>query len=119
MKKIERNSRIGKYVINRQKGLSKRKSALQAGYSLNTANYNLNKIEGSLQYAQAVKELSYKDELLKKTTLEEIASEQMKVVRQDGDLGAKNKAIENVTKVLEPESAGNGDDDKIIVILKQ
>jgi 23S rRNA-/tRNA-specific pseudouridylate synthase len=118
MKKINKNTRPAKYYLNKQKGMSKKDAALQAGYSLNTAIGNVGKIESSLAYQEVEKALSYKEEILKKTTLSEIADEQLKVVYQDKDLGAKNKAIENVVKVVAPETA-DSDDEKVIIILKE
>ena len=119
MKKILLNSRPAKYYKNKQQGMSKLQSALKAGYSKNTAVQNTNKIESSLIYKEVEKALSYKEEILKKTTLSEIADEQMKVVLQDGDLGAKNKAIDQVVRVLEPENAGGDAEERVIIVLRE
>lgn len=118
MNKLNLNSRPAKYYKNKQKGMSKLQAALKAGYSKNTAVQNTNKIENSLVYQEVEKALSYKEEILKKTTLSNIADEQLKVVFQDGDLGAKNKAIENVMRVVEPESSGGEQDERVIIVLK-
>jgi hypothetical protein len=116
--KLNLNSRPAKYYKNKMKGMSKAEAARRAGYAKSVAETDTNNIENSLVYKEIEKALSYKQELLQKTTLSEIADEQLKVVRQDGDLGAKNKALENVVKTLEPENY-HDEEEKVIIVLKQ
>lgn len=111
-------SKVAKYYKNKMKGMNKKESALKAGYSLNTAQYNTPKIEQSLAYQQVERALSYKDEILKKTTLEEIAREQLSVVFQNENLNAKNVAIKQVVDTIEPEHRGDDSDDRVVIVLK-
>lgn len=116
--KLILNSKVAKYYKNVQKGLNKKEAALKAGYSLNTAQFNTPKIEQSLAYQQVERALSYKDEILKKTTLEEIAREQLSVVFQNENLNAKNVAIKQVVDTIEPENRSDDGDDRVIIVLK-
>ena len=111
-------SKPAKYLIGVQKGKSKKQAALDAGYALTTANHSVDQIEQTQQYCEVYKALSYKDELLKKTTLGEIADEQLKVVFQDRDLGAKNMAIKQTVGTIEPEKGMTDTEEQVLIILK-
>ena len=57
--------------------------------------------------------------MLKHITLEMIAQEHIKNIKQDEDKGAKNKAIEMALAKIEPEDKMDSDDDKMLVVLKR
>lgn len=111
-------SKQAKYILGIRKGKTKKKAALDAGYSYNTAVQNTDKIEKSLTFQRLEKALSYKDELLKKTTLEQIAQEQLKVVFQDENLNAKNTAIAQVVETLEPKGDTTDYEERVLIVLK-
>ena len=110
MKRVSLNSKAGKYYVARQKGKNKKESAIIAGYNPS----NITRIENTQEY----KALSYKDELLKQITLDQIAKEQLKVIMQDEDLSSKNTAIKNVMEKIEPEERASEEDERVLVILK-
>ena len=112
---IDNKARIIKYVVNRAKGLNKKESAIAAGYS--EKGNPTTRIEKTQAYQEVVKEY-YKDKVLGKITLDEIADEQIKVIRQDKDLNAKNTAIKNVVEKIEPDDAPLEENDQVLVILR-
>lgn len=118
MKKVNLNSKPAKYYKNKMKGMTKKESALKAGYSMNTAVQNTNKIEASLVYQEVEKALSIKEELEKKITKAELMDEQVKIIKQDANLGVKQQGIENAQKILEPENNPEREEDKVIIVLK-
>ncbi len=110
---VKMDSKTAKYFLNVKKGMNKRKAAKEAGYvSLN----NTSKIEASKQFQAVVHH--YKDALLDKMSLSEIAEEHIKNIRQDTDRGAKNTAIKMAYEKIEPEKVTSSDDDKVMVVLK-
>lgn len=110
--KIDKNLKPVKYFLNRKKGLTKRESAIRAGYS-DTNHTSL------IEKTKAFQEIQnhFKDELLQQTSLQGLATELLKNVRQDKDLGAKNKAIEIALSKIEPDKVQSDDADKVLVIL--
>lgn len=110
------SSRPVKYILAKRKGMSKRKAMLEAGYSPRSLT-NTNKIENSLIYKEAERQLSYKDEILKKISKEELADEQLKIVLQDENLNAKNVAIKQVSDVIEPKEAEESYEEQVIIVL--
>ena len=113
VKKIQLKSRPVRYIMAKRKGMSKRKAMIEAGYS---SPNNSNKIENSLIYKEAERQLSYKDEILRKITKEGLADEQLKVVLQDENLSAKNQAIKQVSDVIEPENTESFEEQVVIVL---
>lgn len=113
-KKPSLDSRIGKYLIARKKGLTGKEAQIAAGYAVPTHSAT---IEASETY-KALERTYFRDKVREKITMEEIADEQIKVIRQDKDLGAKNTAIKNTLEKLEPETALREDDERLVVILK-
>lgn len=112
MKKLD--TKVGKYLLNKKKGLTKKESAILAGYADGS---NVTKIENSLAYKELEK-VFYKDELLKQISLQEIAQAHAEIIRQNKDLGARNTAIKNATDKIESDGTG-GTEEKVLVILKQ
>ena len=110
------DSKVGKYAVNRNKGLTKKESAIRAGYSPSMANHGTKQIENTAMY-QEIERVFFKDELLKQTDLQEIGAELLKNVRQDSDKGAKNNAIRIALDKLEPEEKQKGDDERVFVLL--
>lgn len=122
---VDKNTKVykraSKYFLGKQAGLTKQKAALAAGYSVPTAMQNTNKIEKSAVY-QAIEQAHYKDVLLGKITMDELATAHADNITQYGqttiDRGARNKAIEMALSKLEPDKVGNFEDEKIIVVLR-
>ena len=114
VKGADLDTKAGKYFVNRKvKKLTKKDAAIAAGY-YPTNTYS---IERSKTY-KALEEKYYKTELLKKIALSDIADEQIKVIRQDKDLGAKNVAIKQALSKIEPDEIQGGEDDKVVILLQ-
>lgn len=111
------DSRVGKYFISRKKGKSKRESARSAGYSEAQSLINPGRIEKSKAY-QELEKIHYKDKLLEKITIEQIAQAHADNILQEDDRGARNKAIEMAIHKLEPDKVVD-DEDRVFVILKE
>ena len=107
-------TRTGRYFLARQHTKTRKEALGIAGYGLDTTP---KQIESSKTY-KAIEQLYYKDELLKKMTLSDIADEQVKVIKQDKELGAKNKAIEMALKKLDPEDNHTGETNNVLIVLK-
>lgn len=122
---VDKNTKVykraSKYFLGKQAGLTKQKAALAAGYSVPTATNNTNKIEKSAVY-QAIEQAHYKDVLLGKITMDELATAHADNITQYGqttiDRGARNKAIEMALSKLEPDKVGNFEDERIVVVLR-
>lgn len=113
--KLDLNSKMGKYLVATKKGLTKKEAQIVAGYSTPTQS---SQIEASETF-KAMEKLYYRDRLTQKITLDEIADEQVKVIKQDKDLSSKNKAIEMALNRIEPETSTKEDDDRLVVVLRQ
>lgn len=112
--KIDKSSKAYKYYKAKETGKNKQESALIAGYSKNTATQP-QAIEKTQDYQ--VIERHFKDELQTKITVSEIADELTKNIRQDKELGAKNKAIEIALSKIEPDKIVQ-DEERVLVVLK-
>jgi len=114
-KDVDMTSQPAKYFLARQEGMNKNEAQIRAGY---LTTKNAHRIERTKDY-QEVKEY-YKDKLLEKITMEDIAKEQVKVIVQDENLNAKNRAIEMALDKIEPveKVKGNDDDEITMVILR-
>lgn len=107
---------VAKYIKEKEKGISKKQAALNAGYKLSVAKCPSN-IEDSETYAMV--DAHYKEVLLKKISMESLADEHLKNIIQDEDRGAKNTAIKMALEKIEPTSSNLGeDDDRVTVILR-
>jgi hypothetical protein len=113
-KKPDLNTKTGKYFLNKQKGLTKVKSAELAGFA--QPEKHTHQIEQTALY-KAIERKHYSEVLQDKITIEQIADEQIKVIKQDKDLGAKNKAIEMAVNKIEPEDQ-KPDEEKVIVVMR-
>lgn len=113
-KKADLNSKAGKYFLNKQKGLTKTKSAELAGYA--QPEKHLQQIEQTATY-KAIEKKHYVDVIQDKISLEQIADEHIKVIKQDKDLGAKNKAIEMAVNKIEPDNQ-KPDEEQVLVVLR-
>lgn len=113
-KKVDLNSKAGKYFLAKRAGKTKKESAVVAGY---TDHNNTSHIEETKTY-QAIEKKYYKDVLLQNITLEEIAIAHAQNITQKGDRGARNKAIEMAVGRIEPQNEPKEDYDKLIVVLK-
>jgi len=112
--KPDMTSRTGKYFLAKRVCKSREQAMRVAGYHHGD---NPARIESTKTY-QAIEKLYYKDEVLKKMTLAEIANEQVKVIKQDINLAAKNQAIKNVMERVEPETNPNSGNTQVLIVLK-
>jgi hypothetical protein len=113
-KKPDLKTKVGKYYLGVKKGKTKTQAALDAGYKDAT---HITQIERTDTF-QAIQRY-FKDELVEKITISEIADELVKVIRQDKDLGAKNKSIEMALSRIEPDKHVDDNDDRVLVIMKK
>jgi hypothetical protein len=113
-KKPDLYSKAGRYFLNKKQGLTKKESALRAGYA---DGQHITEIERSKTY-QAIEKHYYKDELLQQITLREIATAHAENIRQDEDKGARNTAIKMAKDYIEPDEKPDDDDERVMVILK-
>ncbi len=112
--KIDKNSKAFKFYEAKKAGKTKKEAALSAGYSLSTATQP-QAIERTQDYQ--IVERHFKDEMLAKITLSEIADELTKNIKQDSQLGAKNEAIKIALSKIEPDDIPQ-DSESVLVILK-
>lgn len=112
--KIDTTSKQFKYYEAKKQGKSKKESAILAGFAPSTANTPA-LIENTEQY-RAI-EAHFKDTLLTKITVSEVADELVKNIRQDKELGAKNKAIEMAKSWIEPDG-NTQDEERVVIVLK-
>lgn len=114
-KKLDLNKKPVKYAIAVREGRTKTESKIIAGYQPTT---NTTKIERTKDFQTAVS--FFKDELLAKTTMADIATALIDNIQQTGqdkiDRGARNKAIEIALAKAEPEQKTTTEE-KVIVIL--
>jgi hypothetical protein len=110
-------TRTGKYFMARSSGKTKKDSALEAGYPMSTALHSAAKIEENQEFKYL--QNHYKDSLLDKISLDELAEEHIKTIRQDRDLGAKNTALKMALDKIEPNATPSEDDNKVLVILSK
>ena len=113
IKKPDLDTKIGKYFVAKTQGKNKTEASKVAGYP--TA-FHSTRIEATKTY-QALEKAYFKDELLKRISLGEIADEQIKNIVQDQDKGAKNKAIEMALNRIEPQDALMGEEDNVTITL--
>lgn len=115
-KKPKLDTKIGKYFLAVKSGKTKQEAQRIAGYTSDTNSSNLEKTK-SFQAIQTY----FKDELLQQSSMQELASELLKVIRQDEELSAKNMAIKIALDKIEPSNATKVDIDaeKCLVVLRQ
>lgn len=121
MPKVEREkdlpgpeTRVAKYHMAVRSGMTKAKAAEVAGYSCPNQTTVIEKSKGF----QKLQEY-YKDELLKRVSLGQIADEHAKVIVQDNEMGPKLAAIKIAMDKIEPPDKDLGDDDdRVFVVLK-
>jgi hypothetical protein len=109
------NTKPAKYFVARKKGKNKTEAKLEAGYALTTPASQIERSE----VFQEVEKRFYGDVLLSKVTMDELAAELIKNIKQDADRGAKNTAIKIALERIEPETNPDKSDDQVIVVLKQ
>jgi hypothetical protein len=116
------NTKTGKYFMARQKGKSKKESALVAGFPESTAAHNTDKIEQSVTFNELT--VRYKDKLLEKITLDQIAEAHADNILQTGqeriDRAARNTAIAMAKDAIEPKDTLPHDEgDKVLIVLSK
>lgn len=112
-KKADLNTRMGRYLLAKSVAKTKEEAMRIAGYSHQDTPQRIEKT----QTYKLLEKTYYKDELLRKMTLEEIADEQIKVIKQDKELSAKNKAIEMALKKIEPEDNVSDVTNNVMIVL--
>ena len=114
-KKPDLHSKIGKYYLAVQSGETKQEAQHIAGYSSDT---NSTSIEKSKTF-QAI-QTYFKDEMMTQSSMQELAGELLKNIRQDADRSAKNAAIKIALDKIEPTGATNIDieAEKVMVVLR-
>lgn len=111
-KKANLDSKVGKFFLAKQRGLSARQASLEAGYSRGMMN-QATKITKFKSY-RAIEEV-YAKKLLTKISTDEIAEEHAKNIRQDENLAAKNTAIQMALDKIEPENTPPEEENVVIV----
>jgi len=111
--KIDKNSKAYKYYEAKKLGRTKKQAALEAGYSLSTATQPT-AIEKTQDYQ--IVERHFKDELLTKISLGEIADALSYNIRQETQLGARNEAIKIALDKIEPDKVIEENEQVLIVI---
>lgn len=115
-KKADLNTKAGKYFIAKKRGMNKKNAAIAAGYNPT----HTTAIEQTKTYQEIEKK--YKDVLLEKITMDEIASAHADNITQAGatsvDRGARNVAIKMAKDWIEPDDTAGDSDDKILVVLR-
>ena len=97
-KKPDLKTKSGQLWLAQRKGLRDSEAARRIGVSPK----NVPELENTRTY-EAIK-TKYGDALKSKITLDEMATEQIKNIKQDRDLGAKNMAIKMAKEYIEPET---------------
>jgi len=113
--KIDLNSKAAKYFFGHTKeGKTKTQAMIAAGFG---SASNITNVEKTHTY-QALK-AKYADKIEQKISMDEVAEEHKKVILQERDLGAKNKAIQMYMERVDPvESEKGEDDDRMIIVLR-
>jgi hypothetical protein len=112
-KKAKLNTKSGKMWMEIQKGKTPTQAAKAVGIDPKNASHIM-----KTDNFQALEKSSYKEEILKHITMSQIAKEHIKVMTQDGDLGAKNTAIKLAIEKIEPQGTVHEEPEKVVVILK-
>lgn len=117
-KKPDLNTKTGKYFLARRAGKNKKEAAIEAGYNPT----HTTEIEASKTY-QAIEKKYYKDILLQKLSMEQIAEAHADNILQNGeeklDRAARNKAIEIALDKIEPEEAPDDSSEAVVFVLKK
>jgi len=117
MKKSEQkpnlNSKVGKYYVARKKqGKSRNEALAEAGYR--PTGKNIEKTDGF----QAI-EKYFKDEVVVKMSVAQVADELVKNIKQDKDKGAKNTAIRTYLDKVEPDVIQSDGEKDVVFIVRQ
>ena|SRR3990167_6769975 len=118
-KKPDLNTRIGKYYMAVQKGKTKKEAQIVAGFNQDT---NATRIERTKEFQSL--QTYFKDELIQKITMGEIADALTDNIRQSGEIkidrNARNRAIEIALARIEPKDAiVDGSGDKVLIVLSK
>jgi hypothetical protein len=105
-------TRVGKYFVAVKKGKTKKEAALQAG--INPSNTSA--IENTEGF-KMLERVYLKDVMSTHITLDEVAAALADNIKQEGDRGARNKAIEIYRDTVEPEEKPDDTDDQVVIVL--
>ncbi len=97
-KRVDFKTKAGKLFLAQQSGLTDSEASRKIGIS----EKNVTELEATKTYQAIIK--SFKDAILEKTTISNLAEELNKNIKQDADKGAKNNAIKIALDKIEPEN---------------
>lgn len=108
-KKPDLNTKVGKYYAARMSGKTKKDAQIAAGYKgVNNST--------QIERTKTFQALAYKDELLNKISLSEIADAHADNIRQEGDRGARNTAIKMAYEKIEGQETPEREE-KVVFIM--
>lgn len=114
-KKLNLNKKAVKYALAVKEGRKKTEARAIAGYAPTTPS---SRIEQTKDYLATVAQ--FKDELLAKMTMGEIADALIDNIRQEGetkkDRNARNRAVEIALNKIEPEEKTTTEE-RVVVVL--
>lgn len=111
-KKPDLNSKAGKYLIKRAQGLNKSDSARAIGLDPRDTT----RLEKSKTF-EVLQKTYFRDELLQKIALADIAQALAENITQDKDRGARNTAINIALERIEPET-NPIEEERVLVVLR-
>ena len=107
------NKKSGKLWLAIQKGKTSKEAAKEVGIDPR----NVSHLKATDNY-QALERSSFKEEILKHILASSIAEEHVKLIKQNEDKGVKLGAIKLAYETIEPEIPQEGEDQKVIVVLR-
>lgn len=105
------DTKAGRYFLAKKQGKNKTEAAEIIGIDPR----NTTQLERTKRYGEI--ENYYKDQLLGKITMDEIAEVHARNIKQTKDIGGSNQAIKIALDRIEPNAIPN-EDEKIVVILR-
>ena len=99
IKKPDFKTKAGKLFLAQQSGLTDSEASRKIGIS----EKNVPQMEATKTY-QAIQS-SFKDAIIEKITISDLAIQLLKNIKQDSDKGAKNNAIKIALDKIEPDNA--------------
>ena len=113
-KKAKLNSKPGKYLMATQRGLTKEKAKIVAGYRAGTHPARIEETKTFKQLEQRY----LKDELDSVISTRQVAQALADNIMQAEDIGGRNGAIKIYKEIKEPEAIQT-DGDNVMIVFKQ
>ncbi len=110
-KKPDLNSKAGRYLLKRATGLNKSDSARAIGIDPRDTT----RLEKTKTY-EVLQKTYFRDELLQKITLEQIALALADNIYQEKDRGARNTAINIALERVEPETNPISEEQVVVIL---